>query len=452
MIFANYHIPLKIHGVKEYNVQLLQENCMSLFWHNNCMYKIRKFYEENRIMVLSAFMPSVTGMDAQSHAIGQVSSNIANISTVGYKTNETMFYSLLGSQPVVKSNQSGLSSSRADITGVGYYDRTNIDQQGVVTNTSNNFDVAINGTGNAFFSVRDRYSGDIYYTRAGNFSTQTTNGETYLVNGNGLRVQGFPALEGGGFGGTPQDIVLNYLEKIPSTPTTKAEIIANVPADGVGTSSYGITVYGPNNDGETMNMLFTKVEGKVNTWEVTFTVEDGTVTSAPIEAVFDGDGQLISPKNFDVTVNWNDGTGNNIAMDISKMTQYAGSSGITKVNQDGAESGNFIKSYIGQDGVVQASYSNGKTVNFAKLALSNFQSPDNLIPVSGTLFEVGNGVGAMNYLENSEYIVPQALEQSTATAEKEFSKMLIVQRAYTLNSSSFTVNNEMLETVVSLKT
>lgn len=397
-------------------------------------------------------MPSVTGMEAQAHAIGQVSSNIANISTVGYKTNETMFYTLLGSQPAVKSNQSGLSSSRADITGVGYYDRTNVDQQGVVTSSNNNFHVALNGTGNAFFSVKDRYSGDVYYTRAGNFSTQTTNGQTYLVNGSGLRVQGFPALEGGGFGGSPQDIVLDYLDKIPSTPTTKAEVIANVPADGVGTSSYGITVYGPNNDGETMNMLFTKVDGKVNTWDVTFNVEGGTVSSAPIEAVFDSDGQLLSPKTFDVSVNWNDGSSNNIAMDISKMTQYAGSSGITKVTQDGAESGNFVKAFIGEDGIVQASYSNGKTVNFAKLAVSNFQSPDNLVPVTGTLFEAGNGVGSMSYLENGDYVVPQALEQSTATAEKEFAKMLVVQRAYTLNSSSFTVNNEMMETAVSLKT
>lgn len=405
-------------------------------------------------MVLSSFMPSISGMEAQSHAIGQVSANIANMTTVGYKTNETMFYTLLGSQPAVKSNQSGLSSSRADISGVGYYDRTNILQQGVVTNTSQNFDVAINGTGNAFFSVKDRFSGDVYYTRAGNFTTQTTNGQTFLVNGNGLRVQGFPAAAGGSFGGAPQDIVLDYLDKVPSTPTTKAQIVANVPADGVGTSSYGVTVYGPNNDGGNMNMLFTKTEGKVNTWDVTFNIDGGTVTTAaPIEAVFDSDGQLVSPKNFDLTVTWADGSTNNVAMDISKMTQYAGSSGITKVEQDGTPGGNFQKAFIGDDGIVQGLYSNGKTVNFAKLALTNFQSPDNLIPVSGTLFQAGNGTGEASFIKNNkDYLKPQALEQSTATAEAEFAKMLIVQRAYTLNSSSFTTNNEMLQTAVNLKT
>lgn len=399
-------------------------------------------------------MPSVTGMDAQSHALQTVSTNIANITTVGYKSSETLFYTMLGSTPVVKSNQSGLSSSRVDIHGVGYYDRTGVTQQGQVTASNNNYDVAINGTGNAFFSLKDRYSGDIYYSRAGDFTTTTTNGQTYLVNNNGLRVQGFPALEGGGFGGSPQDIIFNYPEKVPSTPTTKVEITANVPANGVETSSYGITIYGPNNDGETMNMLFTKVDGKVNTWNVTFDINGGTVSTAePIEAVFSSDGKLLSPKDFTVDVAWNDGSSNTIAMNIENMTQYDGSSGITNVKQDGKEGGDFKFSAIGEEGIVYASYSNGATVNIAKLALTGFSAPDNLTPVSGTLFEANNATGNSYYLDsNKEYIKSQALERSTASVETEFSKMVVVQRAYGLNSSAFTTSDEMLQIAVNLKT
>lgn len=115
------------------------------------------------IMALNIFLPSTTGMEAQAHALGQVSTNIANMNTVGYKSNETMFYSLLGAAPVVKSNQSGLSSSRVDIQGVGYYDRTNIEDQGVIYSTGNNYDVAINNTGNAFFMVKDAYNNTFLY-------------------------------------------------------------------------------------------------------------------------------------------------------------------------------------------------------------------------------------------------------------------------------------------------
>ncbi len=363
-------------------------------------------------MVLSSFMPAVTGMDAQAHALGTVGSNIANINTVGYKANETMFRTMLGATPVVKGNQDGLSGSRVDIHGVGYYDRTNVTHQGLVRASNNSYDVAINGTGNAFFTLKDRYSGDVYYTRAGDFRTVTTNGQLYLVNNSGLRVQGFPALEGGGFGSTPDDIVISYPDKMPSTPTTKVSITANVPASGVENSNYGITVYGPNNDGETMNMLFTKVEGKINTWNVTFNVNGGTAgTAEPIEAVFSQDGKLLSPKNFNVTVNWEDGSSNNIAMNIENMTQYDGSSGISNITQDGKESGNFMFSAIGEEGVVYAQYSNGKTVNIAKLALTGFPAPDNLTAVSGTLFEANNTTGNAYLLDdgaNNELVKCQA--------------------------------------------
>ena len=192
-------------------------------------------------MALSLFTPSVTGMDAHSHAMSTISTNIANLNTVGYKKSETMFYTLLGSQPVVKGNNSGLYSSRTDIDGVGYYDRTYVTDQGVVTSAAGSYNAAINGTGNAFFLVNDA-SGKPYYTRAGAFETRTMGGNTYLIAPNGYTVQGFAALEGGGFAASPSDIIINPLAKMPSKPTTKAEVTANVPASDVDSSSYGITV------------------------------------------------------------------------------------------------------------------------------------------------------------------------------------------------------------------
>lgn len=404
-------------------------------------------------MALSSFTPSVTGMSAQAHALETVSTNMANMRTVGYKPNETMFSTMLGTTSNYSNTVDQLSSNRVSINGVNYYDRTLVNTQGTITATGNNYDVAINGE-NAFFEVKDA-GGYTYYTRAGDFTTLTQDGRSYLVTSSGYKVQGFPAT-GNGFGASPTDIEILYQDKVPSTPTTQASVIANVPADGVDTSSYGVTVYGPNNDGRTMNMLFSKVEGKINTWEISFSIEDGTVPGGPIEAIFDSDATLISPKNFNLTVNWNDGSSNNIAMDISKMTQYAGSSGITKVEQNGSPSGNFVKSFIDENGVVKASYSNGDEIAFAKLALVGFESADNLTPVNNTMFEANNDTGQSHYVNGPDVNVsgllqPQAVEASAVNVESEFAKMIVVQRAYTLNTQSFTANNEMLQTIVNLK-
>ncbi len=401
-------------------------------------------------MALSMFIPSTTGMEAYSHAITQVSTNIANMNTVGYKTNQTMFYTLLGSSPVVKNNNTGINSSKADIQGVGYYDRTLIEKEGLIEQTGGNYDVAINGNGNAFFTLQDAYN-NVYYTRAGDFGTQTIKGQTYLVAHNGMKVQGFAALEGGGFSDSAEDIILSYPERIPARATTTAAITANVPADDVEASSYGIPVYAENHESDSLTMTFKKVEGKVNTWDLSFSVEGGTASGSVGEVIFNTDGKIVSPKNLTVDIQWDDGPTNNILLDLSEMTQYAGGVGTVFVKQNGAASGDLQKTSIDDNGILKATYSNGDTHNIAKLALTGFTSPDNLYPIDQTLFEANSDTGD-SYFVTGAYIIPEALERSTVDVIDQFGVMMITQRAYSSNANAFTVNDEMLQTAVNLKT
>lgn len=406
-------------------------------------------------MALSIFSASVSGINAQSNAMSTVSENIANMRTVGYKSSDTLFQTMLGTQPATKNNASGLASSRTDIQGVSSYVRHNILQQGTVTSTGNNFDVAINGE-NAFFVLNNGY-GDIYYSRAGEFGTRAENGQLYMVNASGYKLQGFMANGNGTFAGNLSDITITYPERMPSVPTSEAEITANVPADGVETSTYGITIYGPNNDGRTMNMIFSKAEGKLNTWNVSFALDGGTAATAqPIEVKFDDKGTILTPKNININIAWEDGSTNNVALDISNMTQYAGSAGETHISQDGAPSGDFRGSYIDRDGIVKAEYGNGKVLDIAKIALMGFTAPENLTPINGTMFEYNSDVGESQYVmgpttNNTNILVPQSVEASNVNVEEEFSEMIMVQRAYSLNSSAFTAANEMTSVVIDLK-
>ena len=402
-------------------------------------------------MALGLFMPSTTGMEAQSHALGQVSTNIANMRTVGYKSNETMFYTLLGSTPTVKSHNSGISSSRADIMGVGYYDRTNILQGGEITMTGNNYDVAISGISNAFFEVVD-YANNHYYTRAGDFSTQTEDGVTYLVNSGGLRVQGFASINGGDeFAVGATDIEISYPEAMPAIPTTDMTVTANVPASGVDSSSYTMTIYETAEGEQNLYMNFEKVESAPNTWKLSFAVDKGVAIGSETIVRFNSYGDVIEPRVLDVNIDWDNGGVNNIHLDISNMTQLAGDQGFTYVDQNGAPGGQFVKSFIDKDGVVKAYYSNGDTHNYAKLALVAFSSPENLVPINGTLFEANAETGQTSYIDQENAFRAQALEQSAVNVEEEFSNLLIVQRAYSMNTQSFTAANEMLELLIDLK-
>ncbi len=407
-------------------------------------------------MAISSFIASISGMDAQSHAMGQVSTNIANVTTVGYKPTETMFYTMLGSEPAVKSNSVNMDSTvRADVNGVGYYDRTHVELKGDIAQTGNNFDVALDAT-NAFFVVEDDYGQD-FYTKAGNFGMSHEDGNTYLTSGTGLKVQGYQYLGEAGFSAAYEDIIVNIKEEMPSTPTSELTITANVPASDVESSAYSMTFYGPNNDGETVTMLWTKATDQLNAWDVSFSTAEGSVTTPPQRVNFGADGTDPVPTSLDVALDWNESAGggsNSVSVDISTMTQFAGSSGIVTTRQDGAESGTLTNAYIDESGIIQAQYSNKKTTPIAQIAVVGFGAPGNLISETGTLFSATQAAGEIYNINTGgldSIIRTQALEQSAVNVEEEFSKLVVVQQAYSMNTQSFTVNNEMIQNVVDLK-
>lgn len=402
-------------------------------------------------MTLASFIPSVSGMTAMATAQQSVSENIANMSTTGYKQNETLFHTLLGSSGLNVGSQSGLSSSRASICGVDTYNRTNIGIEGLVKATGNTFDVALSGNSNAFFMLNDGYD-NLFYSRAGDFHTIDKEGKGYLMSSGGLYVQGFSAINGKDeFSNNPSNIIIEAPHRIEQKETTEASIVANVPANEVDSSVYSFYIYSKNYDGSNLNMVLKKVDGAENAWDISFETEDGNATSETTRIVFNENGTIKTPENIKVAINWNDGSSSNLSIDISKMTQFAASSEITNIQQNGAPSGDLLGVAFDEDGVLRANYSNDSVHTIAKLAVVGFTSPENLTPYNNTLFEANGETGNSYYANTDGLIDPESLESSTVNLEEEFAQMIVVQRAYSLNTQSFTVNDEMLSLLVDLK-
>ena len=402
-------------------------------------------------MTLASFIPSVSGLNAMSTAQQSVAENIVNMNTVGYKQQQTLFYTLLGSSGMNAGSQSGLHSSRADITGVDAYNRTNIDIEGMPKATGNTFDVAIDGTPNAFFKLNDGY-GNYFYSRAGDFKKLSQNGNVYLVSSGGLFVQGFASINGKNeFSNTISDITIDAPSTIPQKATTKASIIANVPAKDIDSSIYNVFIYSDNYDGSNLSLIFKKIEGQPNAWNLSFELEDGTALGNTDTVIFNADGTIESPENIDVSLTWNDGSTSNVDIDISKMTQFGMNSEIVNIQQNGFSSGNLVALRFNNDGVLSAKYSNDNEISIAKLAVAGFVAPENLTSYNTTLFEANGEVGNEYYVDTQNIIVPEAVEASTVNLEEEFARMITVQRAYSLNAQSLTVNDEMLSLLVDLK-
>ena len=128
---------------------------------------------------MAGFSTAVTGLKASTTMLDVAGNNIANSSTVGFKSSRTEFGDIYATAVV------GAGSSNVAGSGVTVTDIAQDFKAGTIEFTNNNLDLAINGSG--FFQLDDGQGG-VTYTRAGAFEL---NKEGYIVSKTGKFLQGY---------------------------------------------------------------------------------------------------------------------------------------------------------------------------------------------------------------------------------------------------------------------
>ncbi len=186
--------------------------------------------------IFDALNTSVAGLQAQSFALQNISGNIANAQTTGYKGIGTNFVDLVPDSTTPDRQVAG---------AVTAYARSTISSQGTVSAATVATFMAINGDG--FFSVQKAtgtidnspvFSGVTDYTRRGDFQV---NANGNLVNGAGYYLMGVAVdpKTGNPLGNVPQVLqfqnnfvpaqatsTIQYAANLPTTPTTPASSTA----------------------------------------------------------------------------------------------------------------------------------------------------------------------------------------------------------------------------------
>ena len=175
--------------------------------------------------IFDALNTAVGGLQAQSFALQNISGNIANASTTGYKGIDTSFEDLIPDSTTPSKQVAG---------GVTAFAQARITTQGTVSSTTVGTNMAINGDG--FFSVQKAssvvdnvpvFTGVTDYTRRGDFQV---NANGNLVNGAGYYLMGVTVdpKTGNPTGNVPQ--VLQFQNNfIPAQATTAIQYAANLP-------------------------------------------------------------------------------------------------------------------------------------------------------------------------------------------------------------------------------
>lgn len=412
-----------------------------------------------------ALSSAISGLNAQSQALAVISDNIANSQTTAYKTNTALFESLVTGS----SNSSSYSSG-----GVISSARSNISTQGLLTTTTNATDIAIEGSG--FFPVATSLTGgETLYTRNGTFSIDSSG---YLVNDGSYLLGWRTDASGAVVGNASSDTLVPIDTSIAATSgsaTTETTIAANLPADAAvdATFTSSMPVYDSLGTANTLQVTWTKT-GE-NTWSASFgnptlssdsTTTTGTTSTDSIAVVFNSDGSFASatPATISIT-GWTNGAADStITMNLGTagmtdgLSQYSSGAttpaiDVTSISSDGLPYGKLSSVAIGDDGTVNATYSNGQTIAIYKIPVATFTAPDGLQAQSNGLYAAtaasGNAVVQASGTNGAGTIYGGVLEASTTDTNTEFSSMISAQQAYSAASQVISAVNEMFDTLIS---
>jgi flagellar hook protein FlgE len=418
----------------------------------------------------SALSSAVSGLNAQSVALSNISKNIANASTTAYKTSQTDFETML------------TGSTGTDVAGgVTAMTMQNLSQQGQIASTSTATNVAIQGDG--FFVVgssANSTASDFNYTRDGSFSKDSAGN---LVNDAGDYLMGFATDSSGTVIVANTSDLSNLqpinLSKIGGTAKATSEInfTANLPANAAVGASFATSTTMIDSLGvsHTIGQTWTKTAANAWTLALADPVEtsggstpSGTISPSSVAVTFDTNGVLAStnpsPVDLAITGLTTGAADSNITLNLGTVgktdgvTQFASTTSTIGIEnptftQDGALYGQLTGVTIDGKGLITASFDNGVKLPVYQIPIATFANPSGLTPVSGTTYGQNQAAGNVGLRMPGDGgagdLVASALEGSTTDIASEFNRMIVAQQAYSAASQVITAVNKMFDTLIS---
>ena len=449
-------------------------------------------------MAFTTFSTALSGLSTNTQGLNVVGNNLANMNTVGYKTTNITFMDVLG------ESVSGAGKGGGANVGLGAQVGrvAAVFTQGGLETTNNPTDVAIQGTG--FFAVSDGTAQ--LYTRAGNFHIDA---DGNLVTPTGHFIQGYSKDSVTGAIDTNGELT-NV--KIPSTtgnsnPTSKFELALNLDASAPTGTVFSTTVQIFDSVGEahlaSVDLIKDSISATETSWKFDVTIPHkdftgiaststdqfslltGAIAASPPAAstlVFDTNGRLKSVytgatpavlppvANLDIpptgvtipsfanaaTINPN-GVQWKLIADNGDLnaTGYATASNVTFSNQDGVPPGDMNSLTIQADGTIAGIFSNGLTLDVAKIAIAQFNNENGLTPQGNGLYSESAASGSLLLGTPGQggrgRLVGGALELSNVDLAAEFTKIITFQRGYQANARMITATDQILQETMNLR-
>ncbi len=428
--------------------------------------------------LLGAMSTAISGLTAQSAAFTNISDDVANSQTVGFKGVGTNFTDYLTTSTATTNLSGSVATTPEYLNNV----------QGSISQSADPLALAIDGQG--FFAVSEQdgtgatgtpqFNPQQYYTRAGDF---TLDASGYLQNSAGAYLNGYTVDQATGQVNSSTLTPINIAQtQFQPVATSALSLLANVPATPGATSNLSseVTVYDATGTSHQLDTTWS--QNSTNNWTLTLSSPDDQTgpTTGTLNVIFGANGtiQSVSGATGNVAVN-GAGTGAGTAASVTLTPTFNGaaqpitldlgtigaSNGVTQfagtnytlysLNQNGSGPGSFTGISTSDTGAVTANYNNGQSVTVAQVPVITFADPNALQRQNGQAFTstVQSGVAiAQNENQNGAgSLVSGSTEQSNVDIATQLSALIVAQEAYGANAKVITTANEMLQTTLQVK-
>lgn len=396
--------------------------------------------------MFGAIYIGLSGLNAYSNGLKQVSNNVTNLNTSGFKGQTVTFENYAG-----RSDQGGLSFSlEGQGTGGGVgTGKSQIDlRQGELRQTDRDLDLTVDGSG--FLVLFD--GSEMLYTTTGSFSIDK---EGFIVlSGTDYRLATLDASN------QPVALSIDASRTNPPKATTNIKFTGNLPNDATGPQTVSnIKVHDATGKAHVWTAEFKKTAnpgpnptpGAIY-WDVTVRDASGDQIGVTQTIKFITS-NVIDPATAKLELT-DDAVGT-IALDFTTgVSSNSGASQLNVSSVDGYGMGALTSVGVNSDGKVELGYSNEQKLQLGAVAIADFRDPQTLEQRGAGLFGA-DGSGQVEFMASADprvgQVIGRRLEASNVDLSRQFGDLILIQRGFQASSQIVSVSNDMIQQLFGIR-